>query len=119
MPAPLSNDLRLRVITYHQKHGSNRKELAEIFNIGEATVYRWIKKFRETGAVDALPMGVGGFPLITDDKLDCLKALVKKKPDRTLTELCKAWREKHDVELSLSSMARALSRAGLTLKKNR
>ena len=119
MPAPFSNDLRLRVIAYHQKNGSNRKELGEVFNVGEATAYRWIKKFRETGAVDALPMGVGGTPLLTDDKFDELRALVKKKPDRTLAELCKAWSEEHGVKLSMSTMGRTLSRAGLTLKKNR
>ncbi len=120
MPRALDEDLRLRVVAYQQKHGSSRTELAEIFGIGEATAYRWVARFKQLGSVARFSSHVNRPPpLILDEQLEDLKVIVEEKRDRTLEELCQVWLKKGNGKVSLSTMHRAVLRAGFSIKKNR
>jgi transposase len=114
MPAPLSKDLRERVVAYQKETGVGRIILAAIFRIGSATAYRWVK---EAGLEPKPHKKRGPAPLIPDDKLEDLRVLVAEKSDRTLNELCAQWKERHSVLVDDVTMHRALARAGLSLKK--
>lgn len=48
MPSPYSIDLRVRVVESVQK-GMSYEEAGEVFQLGTASIKRWVYKFRDTG----------------------------------------------------------------------
>jgi transposase len=118
MSTPYSSDLRERVVAAHLAGQGTYEELAALFDIGEATVSRWLGRHRRTGSVEPDPHGGGNPALIPDELLPTLRGLVERHPDATQYELCDIWLEAVGVEVSRSVIARALRRAGITRKKN-
>ena len=113
--SPYPIELRERVIKLWQA-GRQWEELAEIFQIGVATVNRWVGRYRQTGTANPLPHG-GGQPLRTDDAV--VSKLVAAAPDRTRAEVAAAYAEATGVTLSVATIGRALQRLGFTRKKSR
>ena len=114
---PLSLDLRERFLRTFSMGTHTQSELADLYDIGTATVSRWLRRHRETGGVAALPGGRGVPLRISDAQLIDLKLLVEEKPDRTLSEFVEAWEQKTGMHIGIATMWRALSRAGLTQKE--
>lgn len=119
MPAPLSIDIKRRVVSAYEAGEGSYAMLAERFDIGPASVSRILRAHRERGDVSPQPHGGGMPPRIPEKELPMLRRLVAKKPDRTVEELAKVWRELTGVPISRSAMMRALQRAELTRKKKR
>jgi len=113
----LSLDLRKRIVTRYERGGITYAELAETFGVGEATVSRLLRRRRERGALERDAPGGGYPPRIAPEQFSQLLKLVAEKPDRTVAELCEDWLARYGGSLSLSSMTRALARAGVTRKK--
>ncbi len=113
--SPYPVELRERVIKLWQA-GRRWEELAELFQIGRATVNRWVRRYRATGTTAPLPHG-GGQPLRTDDGV--VAQLVEAAPDRTRAEVAEAYAKATGVPLSVASIGRALQRLGFTRKKSR
>jgi transposase len=118
MPAPLSEDLRLRVVRAWDAEKTSYAELAERFQIGEASVSRILRLHRETGGVEPRPHGGGNPARIQDDELSALHALVDANADATQQELAELWFIATGNDVSRSGMSRALRRAGITRKKS-
>lgn len=93
--------------------------IAKQFQIGTATLKRWLRRFRDTGDIAEKPHGGGTPAKIPSHELEKLAKVVAKKPDSTITEFRKAWFEETGVHASHATMVRALQRAELTLKKRR
>ena len=55
MPKSYSVDLRERVLQYLEKN-KNRKAASLLFQVGEATIYRWISRKKEKGNVEPLTL---------------------------------------------------------------
>ncbi len=51
MPAPYSKDLRERVVAAYEPGAGDQVEVAQRFNVGEATVRRWWALKRKSGSV--------------------------------------------------------------------
>ena len=118
MPAPLSVDLRKRLIDYHKRTKASREELGEIFGVGAATAYRWVTE-AEDGKTQP-GKAPGAPPLISDEELPALRALVEEKNDATLQELSDAWERLHGVRVSVPTMHRTLvEKLNITRKKRR
>jgi transposase len=117
MAAPLSNDLRERLIAAWKAKEGTWDELAARFQVGTATVDRWLRRYRKTGAVDPKPHGGGQKPRIPDEQLPVLRALVDEQPDRTLAELREVYAERTKAQVGRATIGRALARLGLTRKK--
>lgn len=66
-------------------------QVAELFDGGEASVSRLLRRERGRGHLDPDAIGGGYPPRIADDHLPLLIKLVAEKPDRTLGDLCKVW----------------------------
>lgn len=113
--SPYPVELRERVIKLWQL-GRTWEELAEVFQIGRATVNRWVRRYRATGTANPLPHG-GGQPLRTDDAV--VVRLIEAAPDRTRAEVADAYAKATGVPLSVASIGRALQRLGFTRKKSR
>lgn len=118
MPAPLSDDLRRRIVRAWDAEKTSYAELAERFQIGEASVSRILRLHRETGDVAPLPHGGGNPARIQDDELSALHALVDANADATQQELADLWLVATGNVVSRSAMSRALRRAGITRKKS-
>ena len=76
MSAPISEDLRLRVVQARQD-GLTIEATAERFSIGTASDQRWTQQFRETGSVAPKPHNGGPKPKIRDEGADVLRALTE------------------------------------------
>lgn len=118
MAAPISKDLRRRVVAAYRAGKGTYPQIAELFGVGEASVSRWLRLERETRDVEPGPHGGGFPPRIAESEYGTLRALVAEKPDRTVVELCSEWERRHGTQLSRSAMQRALLKAGFTWKKN-
>ena len=113
-----SLDLRTRVLSAVQD-GMTQDEAADVFSVGVATVYRWVRLHRETGSLEPRPHGGGPEPVLSDQDHQLLKKLIEEKPDRTILELTNLTNQRTQNQASTSSVYRAIKRLGLTLKKKR
>jgi transposase len=50
MPGSYSLDLRQRVIAACDEGQLSRREIAELYQVGESTIYEWLNRRRETNA---------------------------------------------------------------------
>ena len=91
--------------------------IAARFEIGPATLMRWVQRQRETGTVDPLAKG-GGW--VSPVAWAVLKPLIDAKPDQTCEELTRAYnRVAPHGRVHRSSIWRALRRTGYVCKKKR
>lgn len=110
----IPNELRRRIVEAYERNEGTYFELAQRFGVGEATVYRLLRLKRELGDVK-----VGTARGISEEELPEFVKLVQRSPGATLEQLRQAWVSRTRSELSLSSIARALRRAGISRKKAR
>ena len=71
MARAYSLDLRERVVGAVEQEGLSRRQAAARFGVGIKTAIEWVKRFRQTGSVAALPMG-GRQPKIVGEYRDWL-----------------------------------------------
>jgi transposase len=109
-------DLRKRVVDAVD-NGLTYEQAAEQFQVGRASVSRWLKLSR-AGSLRGKTMG-GSKPMFGEAQRDMLKLLVWIEPDATLAELCDKIHEEVGLRTSSSTVARVLQSLGLTRKKSR
>lgn len=117
MGKPYSVDLRERIVGYVEE-GRSARAAARVFGVSASTAVRLAAAYRCHGSVAPKPQGRAAG---TAGKLaahrDFLVERVTSEPDITLQELADALREVRGVEVQLSSIHRALIRAGYSYKK--
>ena len=110
-----SQDLREKVLRAVDQ-GKPRREIVNMFGVSRASLKRYLKQRRETGNV--LPKPIPGrsskkyAPLAAG-----LVAQLQAHPDVVLDEHCRLWEEAHGMQVSTSTMSRAIRRLGWTRKK--
>lgn len=105
MPKVYSLDLREKVVAFIAG-GSSKREASRVFKLGEATIYRWVKR-EEEGNLKAKKRSQYSSKVDTEK----LKAYVKKHPDHTLKEIGAA------LELGKNTVFVYLRRLNITRKK--
>src|SRR5262245_31782295 len=117
MPRPHSNELRERAVAAYEAGEGSYEEVAGQYEIGSATLERWVGQKRRTGGVDPKPRGGGNFSPVD---LQTLEAEIAAKPDSTTFQLAAAYnrRVERARRVHRSSILRALHRAGYVFKKN-
>lgn len=118
MPEPLSMDLRKRIVAAHARGDQSSDELAELFQVGRATVNRLVKRFREKGSVAPNPHAGGREKRLTGGDEEKLLELVTERADATIPELVSGLADRTGKRVSTSTMSRALARLGFTRKKS-
>lgn len=117
---PYSKDLRLRVLAAVDG-GAPRYEVARTFSVSVPTIKRWLKRRRETGAVEAKPV-LGRPPVKAEALQKWLPSHLQENPDLTLEEHRAAFEEARGrrVGVSTATVARAIARlpGGWPLKKS-
>jgi transposase len=119
MPAPLSVDLRERVVEAYEGGEGSAPSVARRFWVSPASVYRWRKRRRETGSVAPKTYRPGPSPRIDEACAEVLRALVDEQPDAYCWELAERLEQRTGVRVDADTVGRALRRLGLTRKKKR
>jgi transposase len=117
MPAPLSVDLRQRVIAAYQAKEGSQRQLAKRFKVSLSFIRDLTRRYRETSTVEPKPHGGGAVAKLGVPQLPVAKALVEAQGDALLEELCERFAEKTGVNISVSTMHRAIQSLGLSVKK--
>jgi transposase len=118
MPSALSEDLRWRIIEASRKKNLSAVELAERFGVGEATVKRLRRTYRETGSVTPKPHG-GGMPrLISKEQEPLVEALVLQHPDWSEDMYAEYLADCHGIKASPVTVGRVIRRLGYSVKKS-
>lgn len=101
-----SVDLREKAVSLVEK-GKPKEEVAELLEIGIATLYRWLKK--KAAGESLKPAKMSGFIRKIDPKM--LAEYVKKYPDHTLMEM------KQNLGFGINSIWYRLKQLKITRKK--
>lgn len=118
MPAPLSVDLRQRVIAAYQAKEGSQRQLALRFKVSLSFIRDLSRHYRLTGTVEPKPHGGGAVAKLGHAQLSIVRALVEAQPDALLTELCERLAKKTGINVSVSTMQRAIQNLELSVKKN-
>ena len=117
MPAPLSIDLRQRILAaYEAKEGSQR-QLAKRFKVSLSFIRDLMRHYRETGTLQPKPHGGGAVAKIGKEHLPIIEALINAQPDALLSELCERFAQQTGIEVSISTMQRAVGQLRFSVKK--
>lgn len=117
MGKPYSLDLRRRICLYIAA-GNSCRAAGRVFGVSAATAVRYAADLRIRGDVIPKPQGrpAGRFGKLAPHR-GFLIRIVGAQPDITLHELAGALQDTHGVSVQLSSIHRALERAGFSYKK--
>lgn len=107
MPKSYSTDLRERVLQYLEKN-KNREDASRLFQVGTATIYRWLARKKEKGNVEPLRRPYA-YKKIDDQKLI---DYMEKNPDHFLSEIGKHF------NITPQAVFYALKRLKITRKKS-
>jgi putative transposase len=117
MPAPMSMDLRERIVRAVER-GSSMRAAARRFAVSPAAAIKLMQRVRATGS--AAPARHGGHrPRVLGPHEADLRRLVEATPDLTLAELQAELARRWGVRAGLSTIHNALRRIGLRHKKSR
>ena len=117
--AAYSLDLRKRIIDSVEERGTRTiSEIARLFQVHESFIYKLLRQKRERGDIAPLPHGGGAQARLNEDHLMILTDLVAESPDAELEELREQMKKKTKVEVSISTISRALKALGLPRKKD-
>src|SRR5258708_25605793 len=112
MAAPYSEDLRIRVRAEFDKKKLPIKDIVQLFNIDQKTVYRWRKRREKTGNIHPIKgFQLGHSHKITD--LESFRIFVTNNPDLTTKEMAIKWGN-----VSAITIRRSLKKINFTFKKN-
>jgi len=114
MPAPLSNDLRKRIIEAKER-GDTVAKIAREKDVSESAVVRICRLYRDTGSYEPRPHSLGRKPRLTPEQLEAVKARILEQSDISLVELI----EGLQLPLCESALCRIINnKLGLRRKKN-
>lgn len=110
-------ELRQRVVAAYEAGEGSYATIAHRFSLGEATVKRWVWRLHREGHVQPEKKG-GGTP--SDVSISEIEAIVTRLGDATAGEITAAFNRgrRGAARRHVSSIKRALHRAGYVVKKN-
>jgi transposase len=118
MPAPTPTELRERVVGALENGEGTYKEIAERFQVGEASVSRWARLVRETGSV--APRAHAGSrrdKVIAGPVLEFVLALVNDEAVWSTSQIAAEIEETYGIVVDRRTVGRALRDAGHTYKR--
>ncbi len=114
MTRPFSMDLRERVVAAVEA-GQSRRTVAKVFDLGPATVIRWVDRHRSDGHCAAKPMGGVRQDVLLPER-EWLLARIAAAPDATVRGL-RAELAERGTRVSNDAVWHFLRNARLTFKK--
>lgn len=118
MPAPLSQDLRERIVAACLAQEGSHPEIAERFGVSRTTVERLVRRVREDRGLEP-DKPSGRPPLLEEKHLEWIKNELERDPFISSYELTSRFtRRFRKVRLHRSTILRAMHDLGFTFKKN-
>ncbi len=117
MPAPLSLDLRERLVEAVE-NGSSIRQAARRYSVSASAAIKLMQRVGTTGNLEPERAG-GRRPLLLEPHAEALASMVANDHDMTLAEIQAELERRFDVTAGLSTLHRMLRRLGLRLKKSR
>ena len=117
MTAPLSPDLRRRIVRVVED-GSSIRQAAARFDVSPSAAIKLLAQVRQTGSIAPAKIGGHRRPLL-EPHAGLLRALVLAKPGITLAEIRDELHARGITVKALSTIAAMLQRLGLSHKKRR
>lgn len=116
MPAPLSADLRRRIVDAGRS--ATAAQLADRFGVSISSVERYRRLDRENGSLAPKPHGGGHAHLITDDDRQRFEGYLAENPSMTHAVMARRFKSDTERVVSPSTVRRALGRWRLSRKKS-
>ena len=117
MPKAYSIDLRRRAVSAYENGEGTLVEIAERFSIGRTSLTDYLKRKRETGDVLPTKYTPGPKNKISLKGLVYIRALVERKSDILLIEICRKYLSRFKKEISEPTVCRALKKMNFNRKK--
>ncbi len=114
---PYSLDLRQRIVKAVKHEKDTPLQTAERFSVGISTVYSFLQLDRDLGNLNPL-FSTGRKRVIPQDQEPLLLEQLNANNDATLEEHVQIWKSITKIQVSLTTMHRALERLRITRKKN-
>ncbi len=111
-----SEDLRTKIVDAIEQRGMNQSEAARIFDVSLSSVKRYVRKSRR-GRPLSPGKAPGKRPAIDERARKLLEEDLKERPFATLQDRCQYLRAIACVEVSRSTLCRAIKRMRSTRKK--
>jgi transposase len=113
-----SLDLRTRIVEAVEKHSYSIRQTAKLFQVGHATVERYLKQYREQG--NLTPGTSTGRPrLLNAEQEELLKQQLAEHDELTLQQHCDLFEQATGVVMSYVTMHRLIRRFNISRKKRR
>ena len=114
MPAPLSRDIRKRIIEAREK-GDSIQKIAVEKGVGVNTIVCLLRLYKETGSYEPRPLNNGRKPRLDEDTLEKIRKRIEEQPDIALQEL----KEEFALPVSVQALCKTINvKLGLRRKKN-
>lgn len=116
MTKPISVEVRQAIVNaYHEGLGTV-PEIAKIFSITPRSVFRFLRKKRETGDLSATPIP-GRPPILTDENLAIIKNIVISNNDETLEQYRDRFYNETGIDVTIVTIHNACVILNLRRKK--
>jgi len=114
MPAPLSDDLRQRIISAKLR-GDTEVRISSEKSVHSSTITKLWALYRATGSYAPRPNPRGRKPALSPEQFEEIRAAISRQPDITLQEL----KDTFSLPVSLSSLSKTIrNKLKLRYKKN-
>ena len=114
MGAPLSIDLRKRIISGYER-GEKVSEIIKRLEVSQNAIYSLIRLYKETGDIKPRENKNGRKSKLNDEDLINIQRAILDQPDITLDEIV----EKLDLPICISALSRIINnKLNITYKKN-
>ena len=114
MPAPLSKDLRRRIIEAKER-GDSHAKISKEMRVDISTIARLVALYRESGSIAPRPLNNGRKPRLDQQMLQRIRERIQEQPDITLRELI----EEFSLPVSEPALCKTINgKLGLRRKKN-
>jgi transposase len=113
-----SIDLREKILDAYDHGFGSQRALAGLFGVSRSFVEKLLQRRRTTGEIAPRPHAGGRQPRCDAATLALVRQWVRENPDATLEELAHQLQEQCRLRVSVSTISRLLTRAGLPRKKS-
>jgi len=113
---PYSDDLRRRAVTAYERGEGSYAQIAERYEVCEATLRDWCRRHRQ-GSHAPLPHSGGPQPILSDEDRDHIVRTALDRNDATLTELGDDLFLQRGVRVGKTTIGNVLRERKITRKK--
>ena len=115
-----SIDLRERIVKAYERGEGSYQALGERFSVSPATVVNYVKRYRDTGSVKALPPS-GGKPKLKllEHHWEQVQLWLQEDPALIWPQVADKVQEHFDISITPSQLSRVMKRRAWTRKKTR